>query len=226
MKIIKAIKLDKYNNYKRYIQYGDFIYKDKKSRNNPVYCITLYTELEDDEDGQYPLEDILDEYYVNCTEVMEEIEEDKKRIFIFEIEGEDINSIAKKFLTKESVLMEINNIPFPDYFREGKEIIVPINKEKYFEYYTIKKGDSLYKIARENNVNPELLALLNGLDPDDYIYPNQEIMLPKNNYSYYVTAEGDTIDLILKKINVDKNTFMKQNETIYLMPGQLLVKKK
>ena len=51
MKIIKAIKLDKYNNYKRYIQYGDFIYKDKKSRNNPVYCITLYTELEDDEDG-------------------------------------------------------------------------------------------------------------------------------------------------------------------------------
>ena len=122
--------------------------------------------------------------------------------------------------------MEINNIPFPDYFREGKEIIVPINKEKYFEYYTIKKGDSLYKIARENNVNPELLALLNGLDPDDYIYPNQEIMLPKNNYSYYVTAEGDTIDLILKKFNVDKNTFMKQNETIYLMPGQLLVKKK
>lgn len=140
--------------------------------------------------------------------------------------GENINSIAKKFLTKESILMEINNIPFPDYFREGKEIIVPINKDKYFEYYTIKKGDSLYKIARENNVNPELLALLNGLDPDDYIYPNQEIMLPKNNYSYYVTAEGDTIDLILKKFNVDKNTFMKQNETIYLMPGQLLVKKK
>lgn len=140
--------------------------------------------------------------------------------------GENINSIAKKFLTKESILMEINNIPFPDYFREGKEIIVPINKDKYFEYYTIKKGDSLYKIARENNVNPELLALLNGLDTDDYIYPNQEIMLPKNNYSYYVTAEGDTIDLILKKFNVDKNTFMKQNETIYLMPGQLLVKKK
>ena len=140
--------------------------------------------------------------------------------------GEDINSIAKKFLTKESILMEINNIPFPDYFREGKEIIVPINKEKYFEYYTIKKGDSLYKIARENNVNPELLALLNGLDPDDYIYPNQEIMLPKNNYSYYVTAEGDTFDMVTKKFDVDKNTFLKENEIIYLMPGQLLVKKK
>lgn len=140
--------------------------------------------------------------------------------------GENINTIAKKFFTNESVLMEINNIPFPDYFREDKEIIVPVNKEKYFEYYTIQKGDSLYKIARENNVNPELLALLNGLDMDDYIYPNQEIMLPKSNYSYYVTAEGDTLDLVIKKFDVDKNTFMKQNKTIYLMPGQLLVKKK
>ena len=140
--------------------------------------------------------------------------------------GEDIDVLAKKFATNPSVLMEINNIPFPDYFREGKEIIVPVNKEKYFEYYTIKKGDSLYKIAREKNLNPELLALLNGLDNDDYIYPNQEIMLPKSNYSYYVTAEGDTFDMVTKKFNVDKNTFIKENEIIYLMPGQLLVKKK
>lgn len=141
-------------------------------------------------------------------------------------DGEDLRFIAKKFSTTENKLMEINNIPFPDYFRAGKEIIVPINKEKYFDYYIVKKGDSLYKIAREKNINPELLGLLNGINNDDYIYPNQEIMIPKTNYSYYVTAEGDTIDLILKKFNVDKNTFMDENEIIYLMPGQLLVRKK
>jgi len=140
--------------------------------------------------------------------------------------GENIEILAKKFATNPNLLMEINNIPFPDYFREGKEIIVPLNKEKYFEYYTVKKGDNLYKIAREKNLNPELLALLNGLDNDDYIYPNQAIMLPKSNYSYYVTADGDTFDMVLKKFNVDKNAFLKENEIIYLMPGQLLVKKK
>lgn len=140
--------------------------------------------------------------------------------------GENIDILAKKFATNPNVLMEINNIPFPDYFREGKEIVVPLNKDKYFEYYTVQKGDSLYKIAREKNLNSELLALLNGLDNDDYIYPNQAIMLPKSNYSYYVTAEGDTLELVTKKFNVDKNTFMKENEIIYLMPGQLLVKKK
>jgi LysM repeat protein len=140
--------------------------------------------------------------------------------------GENIDILAKKFATNPNLLMEINNIPFPDYFREGKEIIVPLKKDKYFEYYTVKKGDSLYKIAREKNLNPELLALLNGLDDDDYIYPNQAIMLPKSNYSYYVTAEGDTMDMVIKKFGVDKNTFLNENEVIYLMPGQLLVKKK
>lgn len=140
--------------------------------------------------------------------------------------GENLDFIARKFATNPKILMEINNIPFPDYFREGKEIIVPLNKEKYFEYYTIKKGDSLFKIAKEKNLNPKLLALLNGLDDDDYIYPNQEIMLPKNNYSYYVTAEGDTLDMIINKFKVNKDTFLKENEVIYLMPGQLLVNKK
>ena len=72
--------------------------------------------------------------------------------------GEDLKTIAKKFNTEESVILELNNIPFSDMIREGKEIIVPINKEKYFEYYTIKQGDSLYAIWKKYNMNPELLA--------------------------------------------------------------------
>ena len=84
-------------------------------------------------------------------------------------QGDTLNSIAKKFNTNERIILDLNNIPFPDMLRAGKEIIVPINKEKYFEYYTIKKGDSLYGIAREYNINPELLALLNGLNSNDYI---------------------------------------------------------
>lgn len=139
--------------------------------------------------------------------------------------GEDLNSIAKKFNTSASIIMDLNNIPFPDMIRAGKEIIVPINKEKYFEYYTIKKGDTLYGIAREYNINPELLALLNGLNSEDYIYPNQEILIPRSNYSYYVTKEGDTIDIVSSKFNQSASTLLDNNETIYLLPGQLIVKK-
>lgn len=101
MKIIKALKLDKYEDCVRYTQQEGFVYKDATGgvggkmgiTSGPVYCVTLYAELEDDEDTQYPLEDVLDKYYVNCTEVMEEKEEAGKRIFIFEIEGEDEDAI-------------------------------------------------------------------------------------------------------------------------------------
>ena len=121
--------------------------------------------------------------------------------------------------------MELNNIPFPDMIREGKEIIVPINKDKYFEYYTIEKGDSLYSIARRYNINPDLLAILNGLDSDDYIYPDQEILIPKSNYSYYVTKQGDTLDIVSKRFNTTHKDIIENNDTIYLQEGQLLVRK-
>ncbi|HIS18434.1 MAG TPA: LysM peptidoglycan-binding domain-containing protein [Candidatus Coprovivens excrementavium] len=139
--------------------------------------------------------------------------------------GDSLETIAKKFNTKEDIILELNNIPFPDMLRAGKEIIVPINKEQYFEYYTIQKGDTLYEIARKYNINPELLALLNGLNSQDYIYPNQEILIPKSNYSYYVTKDGDTIDIVAQKFNQSPRELINTNETIYLQAGQLLVKK-
>ena len=61
--------------------------------------------------------------------------------------------------------------------------------EIYYEYYTIKRGDNLYQIAKNYNVNPSLLAALNGLDLNEFIYPNQVIMVPKNEFSYYITKD-------------------------------------
>lgn len=140
-------------------------------------------------------------------------------------ENDTLQSIARKFNTEEKTIMEINNIPFPDMLRAGKEIIVPTNKEKYFDYYIIKKGDSLYAIGKEYNINPDLLAILNGLNKDDYIYPGQEILIPKNNYSYYVTKDGDTLQIVSDKFNISQDSLLNHNETIYLLPGQLIVKK-
>ena len=99
-----------------------------------------------------------------------------------------------------------------------------LNKD-YFTTYTIEKGDNLYSIAKKYNINPTLLAALNGLNMNDYIYPNQEIMIPKSDYSYYITNEGDTIDLVCDKFNCNKNDMI-NNNTIYLMAGQLLINKK
>ena len=86
--------------------------------------------------------------------------------------GDDLDGIAKKFSTSKSFLQDINNSCLSD-LRVGMEIIVPDSSKMYFNFYTIEAGDSLYGIARRFNINPSLLASLNGLNMEDYIY--QEI---------------------------------------------------
>lgn len=140
--------------------------------------------------------------------------------------NDDLFSIAKKYNTTVKALQDINNIYYLDSLREGMEIIVPSETKEYFNYYKVEKGDSLYAIARRYNINPELLASMNGLNLADYIYPNQQLLIPKNGYSYYITAEGDTIDEVIKVFNSNKDKFLNENKTIYLMEGQLLVNKK
>lgn len=140
--------------------------------------------------------------------------------------GETLKDIAEKFNTDINVLKDINNLFYIDNLREGTEIIVPKNAEEYFSVYKIESGDSLYKIGKKYNINPELLASLNGLDMQDYIYPNQEILIPKSGYSYYITKDGDTLDLVSNTFKTTKDQLLRHNKTIYLLPGQIIVNKK
>ncbi len=140
--------------------------------------------------------------------------------------GDNLEIIAKKFNTTTSVIKDINNMDFNPMIRVGSEIIVPKEKEQYFSYYIIEKGDNLYQIALKYNINPELLASLNGLTMNDYIYPGQEILIPKSGYSYYITANGDTLDIVAQQFKVSKDKLLMENKTIYLMPDQLLVTKR
>ena len=109
---------------------------------------------------------------------------------------------------------------------EKDGIIIPKNNQNYFNYYTIEKGDSLYGIARRYNINPELLAGLNGLSMDDYIYPDQEILIPKSGYSYYITKEGDTVDMVSNLFKISSEDLIKKNGVVYLAEGQVLVNQK
>ena len=112
---------------------------------------------------------------------------------------------------------------FQHFYERATAKVMPQNKQDYYEYYTIEKGDSLYGIARKFNINPELLAGLNGLSMEDYIYPNQEILIPKNNYSYYITKAGDTLDMVANLFKVSFNEVIRNNGVIYLAEGQVLV---
>lgn len=92
----------------------------------------------------------------------------------------------------------------------------------FYTYYEIKKGDTLYKIAKDFNMNPKLIAELNGFEIDDYIYPGQTLLIPKKEVSYYITKEGDTLNTISNIFDNKVEEIIKQNETIYILPGQMI----
>lgn len=133
--------------------------------------------------------------------------------------GDNINSIANMYNTTSEVIRTLNP---NSSFGVGTTIVVPkINK--YFEMYNIQKGDSLYEIARRYNTDYNLLALLNGLNVNDYIYPNTTIMVPKKDVKYYITKENDTIMSVNNLLDSDINRLLDENKNIYLKEGQLIV---
>ena len=136
--------------------------------------------------------------------------------------NETLNDIADKFNTTKEELLSINNIYNEEYLRAGMDIAVPISND-YFTTYTVNSGDNLYARARRYNINPTLLAALNGLNMDDYIYPNQKIMIPKSGYSFYITKDGDTLSTVADKFKRSISELTSMNGTIYLLPGQLMI---
>lgn len=138
-------------------------------------------------------------------------------------ENDTLDSIEKKFNTTKNILDNINNYNLN--FIPGNMIFVPKINNKYFDYYTITKGDTLYKIASDNNISPKLLAELNGLNETDYIYPNQILLVPKGGTIMYITANGDTLNEIANGLKTSVEELTNQNPNIYLQPEQLIVYK-
>ena len=137
--------------------------------------------------------------------------------------GDTLESIAESFNISPSNLYQINGFN-PDIILEEKmDIIVPKVKNEYFSYYTIKEGDTLTKIANKYKTNPSLLAVLNGLNIDDYIYPNQTIVIQNDYVSVYITKENDTINEIIEGIGTTPNKLLSQNPKIYVTPEQIII---
>lgn len=85
MKIVRTVTLDEYVKSGLYNYIEDNIYQ--KIENGKHY-ITLYCILENDENDQYPLEDLLDEYHIIYTNYfINTYDEQGNNVLIFEIES-------------------------------------------------------------------------------------------------------------------------------------------
>lgn len=132
-----------------------------------------------------------------------------------------MESIASRYGLTAS---ELRNLNPSSSFGVGTNVIVP-KENNNFDIYTIEKGDTLYEIARKYNTDYNLLALLNGLNVTDYIYPDMTIMVPKRDVKYYITKNNDTLMGVNRLLEGDINKLIKENSNIYLKEGQLIVYK-
>lgn len=137
--------------------------------------------------------------------------------------NDTIDTISSKFKTSPEVIYQLNG--YKTDIIPGTTLVVPRVSSNLFDYYVVKKGDSLYKIANQNNIDADLLAQLNGINKTDYIYPNQTLLVPKAGSILYITAVGDTLSEIAKGLNVSVEKLISQNDHIYLQPEQLIVYK-
>lgn len=115
--------------------------------------------------------------------------------------------MSKRYLGKEKSL---------------REEIVTDDINMFYDYY-IESGDTLYDIAKKNDIDVSMLAQINGLDVYDYLYPGQMIIIPKKGVKLYITKESDTLDKIARENSTTQENLLKSNSTIYLLPEQLLL---
>lgn len=139
------------------------------------------------------------------------------------LENDTLDSIAKDFNTTKEKLLEINGYTDDYQTIPGNNIIVPKNNSKPYKYYTVKKGDNIYQVAQNNSIDPDMLLKINGLDKDDYIYPNQTLLIPKNNLKIYLTKEKDTIRGVSKQLNTETNELIKENPSLFLATDQIII---
>lgn len=94
----------------------------------------------------------------------------------------------------------LSMLSLPSIDRELKlETIIPERPRYGVLNHTVRRGDALYRIAKEFNIKPETLlwANYNVLKDDPHgLKPGQELQIPPTDGLLYQWKEGDTIEKI------------------------------
>lgn len=132
--------------------------------------------------------------------------------------GDTLYSIARKYNTSVDNIKSINNIT-TDSLAIGQIIKLPSTSSTASDTYIVKKGDSLYSIARTYNTSVDKLKEINNLT-SNALAIGQVLKLPSSNASenvVYTVKKGDslysiareygtTVDAIKKLNNITSNT--------------------
>ena len=90
--------------------------------------------------------------------------------------GDTLSSIARRYNTTASQLVNLNGIKNANAIRVGQKLLLP--KPAATKKYTVRSGDTLYTIALRFNTTVSRLATLNRISNVGLIRIGQTIQLP------------------------------------------------
>jgi len=139
--------------------------------------------------------------------------------------GDSVVSVAKRFNTTASVIREMNDLP-QGPLTVGQDVRVPSavtdlpakvmlaaaqvdrghgRARTRAHVQVVRRGDSLWTIARRHGMSVDTLALMNGMHPDDALRAGQHIKLSRGSsgphkvrHMTYTVREGDTVAQIAR----------------------------
>lgn len=129
--------------------------------------------------------------------------------------GDSLWSIANKFNTTVANLKSLNNLS-SNLLQIGQKLKISATKvDQPNEYYTVKKGDTLYSIASSNNLTVQELKDLNNLTSNN-LSIGQSLLIKKmpkenTNVTTYTVKSGDTLYSIAKKYDTTVNAITTLN---------------
>ena len=193
------------------VQKGDSLYSIARKFNTSVGELKRINNLSNDslDIGQILKLPVTNENYLNYSV----------------IKGDSLYSIAKKYNTSVDEIKRINNLS-SNSLSIGQNLKIPINESNNEEsketIYLVKKGDSLYSIARSYNITVDELKRINNLTSNN-LSIGQMLKLPSSDVNYIV-VKGDSLYSIARKYNttVDELKRLNNLSSNNLSIGQVL----
>ena len=142
--------------------------------------------------------------------------------------GDTLYSISQQNNISIEELKRINNLT-SDILKVGQKLkLTPTNIPTETIKYTVKVGDTLYKIAKDFNTTVSIIKDINNLT-SDFLTVNQVLNIPtatkeEENLTTYEVKKGDSIYSISRKFNITPNELININNlsNTVLQLGQIL----
>jgi murein DD-endopeptidase MepM/ murein hydrolase activator NlpD len=138
--------------------------------------------------------------------------------------GETLEKIARNYGVSVQELIKANKNINPNKLKVGENLCIPQKtsaKARDYAIYKVKKGDTLYSIAKKFDVDVQELKSFNNLESEKII-EGQEIKIPAKvtakkqkketqEYGTYVVQKGARLEHIAKKLGVSQRELEELN---------------